>query len=52
MSGYTEEVIRNYGIARENVAFLQKPFAPSELVRKLRQLIGPEKLPALAGNAQ
>ena len=39
MSGYTEDVIRHYGISRRNAAFLQKPFAPSELVRKVRQLL-------------
>jgi signal transduction histidine kinase len=43
MSGYTEEVIRHHGISRENVAFLQKPFAPSELVRKVRHLLDTEK---------
>jgi DNA-binding response OmpR family regulator len=49
MSGYTEDVIRNYGIARGKVAFLQKPFAPSELVRKVRQLLDPDVETANAG---
>jgi signal transduction histidine kinase/ActR/RegA family two-component response regulator len=39
MSGYTEDVISHYGISRRNAAFLQKPFAPTELVRKVRQLL-------------
>jgi len=52
MSGYTEEVIRNYGVSGQNVSFIQKPFAPSELVRKLRQLIDPEKKPAMASKAR
>jgi signal transduction histidine kinase len=39
MSGYTEEVIRHHGISRRNASFLQKPFAPSELIQKVRQLL-------------
>ncbi len=39
MSGYTEEVIQHHGISRANVAFLQKPFAPGDLVRKVRELL-------------
>jgi DNA-binding response OmpR family regulator len=39
MSGYTEDVIRHHGIPRGNAAFLQKPFAPNELVRKVRRLL-------------
>jgi two-component system, cell cycle sensor histidine kinase and response regulator CckA len=49
MSGYTEDVIRHHGVLRENVAYLQKPFAPSELVRKIRQLLDPEKKTAMIG---
>jgi signal transduction histidine kinase len=52
MSGYTEEVIQHHGITRASVAFMQKPFAPSELVRKVRQLLDHEKKPARAGKAQ
>ncbi|MGD1071277.1 MAG: response regulator [Bryobacteraceae bacterium] len=39
MSGYTEDVIRHHGISRGNAAFLQKPFAPNELVRRVRRLL-------------
>ena len=39
MSGYTEDVIQHHGIESGNVAFIQKPFAPGNLVRKVRQLI-------------
>jgi two-component system cell cycle sensor histidine kinase/response regulator CckA len=49
MSGYTEDVIRHHGVSRENVAYLQKPFAPSELVRKVRQLLEPEKKGTMTG---
>jgi signal transduction histidine kinase len=51
MSGYTEEVIQHHGVSRGNVAFIQKPFAPSELVRKVRNLLDPEKKPATVGTA-
>jgi len=39
-------------VSGQNVSFIQKPFAPSELVRKLRQLIDPEKKPAMASKAR
>jgi CheY-like chemotaxis protein len=45
MSGYTEDVIRHHGISRGNAAFLQKPFAPNELVRKVRRLLDAGALP-------
>ena len=51
MSGYTEEVIQHHGISRANVAFLQKPFAPSELVRKVRGLLDHAEKGALSGKA-
>jgi signal transduction histidine kinase len=52
MSGYTEEVIRDYGVSRANMAFIQKPFAPSELVRKVRQLLQPaQRVPAATGTS-
>ena len=43
MSGYTEEVIQHHGISSSNVAFIQKPFAPGDLVRKVRQLLDGER---------
>lgn len=43
MSGYTEEVIQHHGISNGNAAFLQKPFAPRDLVRKVRQLLDIDK---------
>jgi two-component system cell cycle sensor histidine kinase/response regulator CckA len=39
MSGYTEEVIQQHGVTDGNSAFLQKPFAPRDLVRTVRQLL-------------
>jgi two-component system cell cycle sensor histidine kinase/response regulator CckA len=48
MSGYTEEVIQHHGISSSNVAFLQKPFAPGDLVRKVRHLLDGEHARTLA----
>jgi signal transduction histidine kinase len=45
MSGYTEDVIRHHGISRGNAAFLQKPFAPNELVRRVRRLLDSREAP-------
>jgi nitrogen-specific signal transduction histidine kinase/CheY-like chemotaxis protein len=35
MSGYTDEVLAFHGIAQPEIEFIQKPFTPSELVRKV-----------------
>jgi DNA-binding NtrC family response regulator len=40
MSGYTDEVMLNHGIADGNVPFIQKPFSPEDLGRKVRELLG------------
>jgi two-component system cell cycle sensor histidine kinase/response regulator CckA len=47
MSGYAEELIQTYGMPRSKVAFLQKPFAPSELVRKVRRLLDAKSVETL-----
>jgi signal transduction histidine kinase/CheY-like chemotaxis protein len=39
MSGYAGEVISTHGVLEEGVQFIQKPFAPQSLARKLRQVI-------------
>ena len=39
MSGYTDDAIVRYGVARNAVAFLQKPIEPAELTRKLREIL-------------
>ncbi|HEY3161059.1 MAG TPA: ATP-binding protein [Vicinamibacterales bacterium] len=39
MSGYTDNAIVRNGMLGESAAFLQKPFTPQELLRKLRNVI-------------
>jgi DNA-binding NtrC family response regulator len=39
MSGYTDTAIVNTGILHKEVAFLQKPFTPSALTQKVREVL-------------
>jgi two-component system cell cycle sensor histidine kinase/response regulator CckA len=39
MSGYTDEAVLRQGVHEWNVAFLQKPFGPDELARKVREVL-------------
>jgi CheY-like chemotaxis protein len=42
MSGYTEDAITHRGVVSSDVAFLQKPFTPSALAAKVRELLDAE----------
>lgn len=39
MSGYTDDAILHQGVLEEGANFLQKPFAPELLVRKVREVL-------------
>jgi PAS domain S-box-containing protein len=40
MSGYTDDVILHHGGLAETTHFIQKPFSPNDLARKVRALLG------------
>jgi PAS domain S-box-containing protein len=39
ISGYTTDEVVRRGISRQDAAFIQKPFTPEELMRKVRELL-------------
>jgi two-component system, cell cycle sensor histidine kinase and response regulator CckA len=45
MSGYADDSIVRHGVLEADVAFLQKPFTPTSLAGKVRELLDEELLP-------
>lgn len=43
MSGYTDSTIIRYGLPQTGSAFLQKPFSPRRLIRKVREVLDIEE---------
>lgn len=39
MSGYTDAVVGRHGITEANTSFIQKPFTPEALVKKIRKIL-------------
>jgi DNA-binding NarL/FixJ family response regulator len=39
ISGYTDDAIIHHGVIGPNTAFLQKPFSPTGLARKVRVIL-------------
>ncbi|WP_202796956.1 response regulator [Pedosphaera parvula] len=39
MSGYTDDALAHHGVLDEGICFLEKPFSPSRLARKVREVL-------------
>lgn len=40
MSGYTDDAVLKHGIESSEVAFIQKPFAPQDLLNRVQEILG------------
>jgi len=39
MSGYDDDNVTRHGVALEHAAYLQKPFTPADLSKKVREVL-------------
>jgi PAS domain S-box-containing protein len=47
MSGYTDDALAHHGVLEPELSFLEKPFSPARLARKIREVIdGPKGRPS------
>lgn len=40
MAGYTDDAIVRHGVLEAETNFIQKPFSPSSLTEKVREILG------------
>ena len=54
MSGYTDDAIVRQGVLEAGVAFIQKPFTPDGLLRRIRDVLNTQRSPlnSFRGEAQ
>lgn len=45
MSGYTDDVIGHHGVLDLRLGYLQKPFTPESLARKVREVLDGDRVP-------
>ena len=43
MSGYTDDALAHHGVLDEGLSFLEKPFSPLQLTRKVREVLDAPK---------
>jgi hypothetical protein len=39
MSGYTGDIVLHHGVLQKEAEFIQKPFGPDQLARKVREML-------------